>query len=87
MKQKHTPIGLEKCDCGDAICNKYGTTDGIFYQGSGYDKETAEFHVRACNAHDDMVAAIRAMIDPKVSPELSLAMLIFALAKATEVQS
>lgn len=32
----------EKCNCGAPLCNRYGFREGMFYQGTGFDKEVAE---------------------------------------------
>lgn len=36
-------VTIEKCQCGHPSCNYYGVSNGTFYQGNGWDKETAEF--------------------------------------------
>jgi hypothetical protein len=47
--QREYPIGIEKCLCGDAVCRKYGLSVGTFYNGAGFDQETAQFIADAIN--------------------------------------
>lgn len=49
-------IKLIKCNCGDKNCDYYGFSDGRFPQGSGWDKKTAEAHLRKIQAHDVLLA-------------------------------
>lgn len=36
-------VTIEKCQCSHPSCNYYGVSNGTFYQGNGWDKETAIF--------------------------------------------
>lgn len=45
-------VTIVKCGCGDTGCRSYGISDGIFREGSGWDRERAEFIARAINEHD-----------------------------------
>lgn len=40
---KHTPgpWTVEKCRCGHRSCDRYGTSNGQFYQGCGYSLQDA----------------------------------------------
>lgn len=53
----HTPgpWKLERCQCGDVNCERYGTSNGIFYQGSGYTEADARLIAEA----PAMLAALR----------------------------
>lgn len=42
-------ITVVKCACGDAHCSTWGLSNGTFYQGSGWDKETADRLVACWN--------------------------------------
>jgi hypothetical protein len=56
-------IGIEKCPCSEN-CKTYSLTGvGRFYQGSGFDKDVAGEVAMRLNAHDDLVAALKAMVD------------------------
>lgn len=50
LAMKHERVEIVKCPCGDSICSTYGLSEGMFYQGSGWDKETAERMAAAWNA-------------------------------------
>lgn len=43
-------VKIVKCSCGDLVCNKYGLSDGTFFQGTGWSKELAQRHAAAFNA-------------------------------------
>lgn len=45
-------VTIMKCQCGDSICNRYGLSDGMFYQGCGWEKERAQQYADAINAYD-----------------------------------
>ena len=49
---------IEKCPCGHEACNDYHIPQLGMVQGGMLDLETATFIVRACNAHDDLVAVL-----------------------------
>lgn len=48
-----TPVTIEKCKCGDKVCKTYGLSVGNFYQGCGFDKETATAIAGAINKFAD----------------------------------
>lgn len=43
-------VVIEKCSCGHPSCSYYGLSNGQFYQGTGFDLETAERIVLALEA-------------------------------------
>lgn len=45
-------VTIVKCNCGDAICNRYGLSDGVFYQGNGWEKKRAQQYADAINEYD-----------------------------------
>jgi hypothetical protein len=51
-------LTIEKCPCGNPACNTYGVQQGMFYQGSGFDKDEAEEIACRFNAHKDMLEAL-----------------------------
>lgn len=52
-------ITTVKCQCGHRSCKTYGLSIGTFYQGCGFDKETAEKLALAYNTHDRFIKALR----------------------------
>jgi hypothetical protein len=55
---------LRQCPCGAKVCNKtFIEPPGFFYQGSGFDPETAEFIVCASQAHDALVNAVLELME------------------------
>lgn len=61
-------VTIVKCKCGDAVCNRYGLSDGVFYQGNGWEKERAQEYADAINAYD---AGYRPGRSEQVSDELA----------------
>jgi hypothetical protein len=51
-------VTIIKCNCGSETCNRYSLSDGIFYQGSGWEKKRAQQYADAINAYD-IVAPLR----------------------------
>lgn len=45
-----TPWKAVQCPCGQAGCRSWGLNYGTFHQGTGWDRETAEFVADAVNA-------------------------------------
>lgn len=79
-------VGTEKCPCSER-CNTYFLT-GIGRLG-GFDKDEAEEVAMRLNAHDDLVAAAKAILEARRKGELHYAEVEFgrlrrALAKAGE---
>jgi hypothetical protein len=60
IEAKKRPYGSEGsyniAFCGDI-------SDGIGYIGQIYNRANAAFIVRACNAHDDLLAACKALVE------------------------
>ena len=53
-------IKIVKCPCGHKSCRYYSLSDGVFYAGSGWDKERAQEYADAINAYDaDKAEAVR----------------------------
>lgn len=61
-------VEIEKCQCGASICNRYGLNDGTFYQGCGWDKETAERHAACWNACRDLPTALLKSLEHGLIP-------------------
>lgn len=60
MKTEHAPLPFRQLD--EIILSTHdGQTDWV--AGTAERKETAAFIVRACNAHDDLVAALDRMAE------------------------
>ena len=59
-------VTIEKCPCGHPSCNKYGVSNGTFYQGNGWEKEDAEFVAWCFNNKE----AIETLIDAGLLPEI-----------------
>jgi hypothetical protein len=83
MNQRHTPTPWHIDEHGDIRCEN----DSVICDLAGYSdaKENAEFIVRACNAHDDLVAitkAAKAFFPGSWHSDIDA-----ALAKANAVQS
>lgn len=55
LKLSKGPWRLEKCRCGHPVCSRYGLSNGVFYQGSGFEEPDAT----AIAAVPEMVAALR----------------------------
>ncbi len=36
-------VNVTKCQCGHPLCKTYGVSNGTFYQGCGWDRDTAIF--------------------------------------------
>lgn len=53
-------VGTEKCPCSPKCRTYFLTGVGRFVQGSGFDQDVAEEIAMRLNAHDDLVAALRA---------------------------
>ena len=53
---------IEKCPCGHEACKDYHIPQLGMIQGGVLDLETATFIVKACNAHNDLVAALEALL-------------------------
>jgi len=52
-------VTIEKCRCGHAVCNTHGLNIGTFYQGSGWDKETALEIAHRLNSYDILVNRLK----------------------------
>lgn len=46
------PVTIVKCQCGQSGCDRYGLSEGMFYQGCGWSKERAEQIAAAINDYD-----------------------------------
>lgn len=42
-------VTIRKCPCGDSVCTTYGLSDGLFHQGTGWNKERAQQYADAIN--------------------------------------
>lgn len=42
-------VKVVKCRCGNAYCRTYGLNIGTFYQGAGFDEDTANLIARLLN--------------------------------------
>ena len=67
MSAKHTPLpykisGRCKEYCKSERCGYVWIDAGSFHQGTGFDEGTAEFIVRACNSHYELLEALEAML-------------------------
>lgn len=51
------PLTLEKCNCGDPVCNKYRIS--AMGAANMIDEEDARRIVHRHNMHDDLVAALK----------------------------
>ena len=52
MKSEYNEVvHIKKCQCGSPVCNRYGLSNGMFYQGSGWDKDVAERMAKCWNAN------------------------------------
>lgn len=60
------PWRLVRCACGDPVCKRWGTSNGTFYQGIGY--EEADSHLVAA-APELYAAAKRALAVLKAQGE------------------
>ena len=47
------------CPCGHPSCKTYQLTEGIFYQGNGFDKDTAEYLARCLNNREIVESALK----------------------------
>jgi hypothetical protein len=45
-------VTIIKCRCGNSVCNTYGLSEGMFYQGCGWPKERAQQYADAINHYD-----------------------------------
>lgn len=64
FNERPDTLTLKQCSCG-AQCKTYGFKQGTFYQGSGFDKETAErvaSSYNACTHMDDPKEIVAALI-------------------------
>lgn len=52
-------VTIEKCPCGHPTCKYYGVSNGTFYQGCGWDEETAQFVADCFNYKESVDAAIQ----------------------------
>lgn len=82
-------VGTEKCPCTERCSTYFLTGVGRFVQGSGFDQDVAEEIAMRLNAHDDLVAAAKAILEARRKGELHYAEVEFgrlrrALAKAGE---
>jgi len=48
------------CPCGYKNCKTYGVSNGTFYQGCGWDKESAEFVAWAFNNQEQIKSLMHA---------------------------
>ena len=87
---KHTPIPwvIEKCPCGESVCHTYGTSNGRFYQGCGYDLPDAKLIVAAPELLDALLECLPDLehyaATHGAGPDARLATAKAAIAKATE---
>ena len=58
-------IHIVKCPCNQDGCSKYGLSIGMFYQGAGFDKATAQ---RICDCYNALIE----YDDPQLFVEQSL---------------
>lgn len=42
-------VTIVKCNCNSPTCNRHSLSDGVFYQGSGWEKERAQEYADAIN--------------------------------------
>lgn len=68
MTGERERVEIVKCQCGDPICTRYGLNDGLFYQGCGWDKETAERHAACWNACIDFPTALLKLLEHGLIP-------------------
>lgn len=40
-------LAISPCNCGDKVCNRWQLSVGVFYQGTGFDPETAQLLAQA----------------------------------------
>lgn len=63
-------IGIQQCPC-TPTCRTYSLTGvGRFYQGSGFSRDEAEEIARRLNCHDDLVAALEALLSNNLGPQI-----------------
>jgi hypothetical protein len=65
------PWRIEKCQCGHPSCSKYGLSNGMFYQGSGFTLEDATLAAaspKLLEALEGLLAVVEVRIDdPRIA--------------------
>lgn len=52
-------VNIEKCRCGDAVCDTHGLSYGNFFMGTGWPKAEAEEIAHRINAHETIILALK----------------------------
>lgn len=50
-------VEIVKCSCGSPVCKRHGLNFGTFYQGAGWDQDTAQFVADCINARLEQINA------------------------------
>lgn len=61
MKHTPGPWTINKCQCGAEVCDRYHTSNGHFYQGSGYSLDDAILIAAAPDLLEELKEAIDAV--------------------------
>lgn len=57
------PVTIVQCPCAHEGCHYYGLSDGVFYQGNGWEKERAQQYADAVNSIDFLRERERVLVE------------------------